>query len=86
MKATKEKKEHPTLELGFCDKCQWLHETDTDKGTNFMGVRLCPLHAAATDLLEACKNLLVKESAMENGDLYLEFRAIEAAIKKAEGE
>ena len=46
-----------TLRMGFCDRCQWLHEVDTDKVTNFMGVRLCPLHAAAQDLLEALKNV-----------------------------
>lgn len=36
------------------------------------------------ELLEACKALLAKESTLTNGDLYLEFRAVESALEKAE--
>ena len=36
-----------------CSNCQWVHEADSEKGTSFRGVKLCPLHAAAPELLEA---------------------------------
>lgn len=37
----------------LCQKCQWEHTADSVKGTSFMGVRLCPLHATAPNLLAA---------------------------------
>lgn len=38
-----------------CTKCKWVHESDSTAGTSFMGVELCPEHAAAPDLLAACR-------------------------------
>ncbi len=34
-----------------CSNCRWVHEADSTAGTSYMGVALCPLHAAAPDLL-----------------------------------
>jgi hypothetical protein len=34
-----------------CTKCVWIHEADSTAGTSFQGVGLCPLHAAAPELL-----------------------------------
>ena len=39
------------------------------------------LRAVNADLLAACRGLLAKESELTTGALYLEFRAIEAAIQ-----
>lgn len=51
-------------------------------GGNFI---FCPLHAAAPELLEAGKAILAKESELANRHAWLEYRALEAAIAKAEG-
>jgi hypothetical protein len=39
----------------------------------------------ARNLLEACKAMLAREAELTTGDCYTEYRAIEAAILKAEG-
>ena len=36
-----------------CKDCKWIHEADSVKGTSFMGVELCPRHAAAPAMLNA---------------------------------
>lgn len=35
-----------------CTDCKWVHEADSVKGTSFMGVELCPKHAAAPAQIE----------------------------------
>lgn len=49
-----------------CNKCRWIHETDSVAGTSYMGVGLCTLHAAAPDLLAALKELRRSSSSMRD--------------------
>lgn len=42
------------------------------------------LIAAAPDLLKACQKLLAQEKQLRTRSLWLEFRAIETAVSKAE--
>lgn len=65
-----------------CTDCKWVHEADSIKKTSFMGVGLCPLHAAAPELLEALKLVFNEFEA----DIQTGHRAeIRALITKAEG-
>ena len=43
------------------------------------------LLASAPDLLKAAKRILACEAELTTGDAYLEYRALEAAVAKAEG-
>jgi len=43
------------------------------------------LIASAPDLLRAAKRILAREAELTTGDAYLEYRALEAAVAKAEG-
>lgn len=47
-----------TTQSRRCQKCKWVHEADSTAGTSFMGVELCPLHAAAHDLLDAAVSMV----------------------------
>lgn len=47
---------------------------------------LGPTYAAAPDLLSAAKAILLSESILTTGETYLEYRALEEAVKKATGE
>ena len=40
-----------------CTDCRWVDEADSEAGTSFKGVALCPLHGAAPRLLSALKSL-----------------------------
>ena len=42
-----------------CKECRWIHEADSVAKTSFMGVGLCPAHAASSDLLKVI--LLIQE-------------------------
>jgi hypothetical protein len=75
-----------------CTDCKWIHEADSVKGTSFMGVELCPRHAAAPELLEALEDVtasLAMYLFQEGGtDKLRESRtlfAARAAIAKAQG-
>ena len=65
-----------------CTNCRWVHEADSEAGTSFQGVELCQLHAAAPELLEACKLALyfVEASGNPEGHTASELRS---AIAKA---
>jgi hypothetical protein len=66
-----------------CSECRWIHEADSVLGTSFMGVGLCPLHAAAPALREALASLIaaedrfVSESAVPLND------AVSEAVEQA---
>ena len=71
-----------------CSNCRWVHEADSEQGTSFMGVELCPLHAAAPELLEALRDCLGWiENSDDDGDGFHSTvaQAARAAIKKATG-
>jgi len=44
-----------------------------------------PLISAAPELLEAAKNILLRESELTEAHDWLEYRALEKAVSKAEG-
>lgn len=71
----------------LCKDCKWVHEADSVKNTSFMGVELCPRHAAAPELLEA---LLLAEGELNKyvgGGGYSEVLGkVRAIIVKAQGE
>lgn len=70
-----------------CSKCEWIHEADTVRGTSFQGVGLCPLHAAAPEMLEALKRLhaVTKHFGLGNDAWTADIKCVEDAIAKAEG-
>ena len=85
MKTTNEVKHTPGLR---CKNCRWINEADSIKGTSFMGVGLCPLHAAAPDLLDASKKIV--EVFTRRGELVTKEQGfiigeLKDAIDKASG-
>ena len=70
-----------------CTKCRWIHEADSVAKTSFMGVGLCPLHAAAPELLEAAKRALQLLDRINPQSIggECESVALMDAIAKAEG-
>lgn len=65
-----------------CENCKWVHEADSTKGTSYMGVELCPQHAAVPELLEALQSLM--DDAEDTGEFsYSAMSKARAAIAKA---
>ena len=62
----------------FCDKCY-----KGGSGICYRKIVLCPLHAAAGELLKAAKNMLSMIKDYYHLDGTSEFKDLEAAIKKA---
>lgn len=51
-----------------CGKCVWVHEADSKAKTSFLGVGLCPLHAAASDLLKVAKGIIADKELSDEHD------------------
>ena len=77
-----------------CKDCRWVHESDGHD--SFMGVGLCSLHAAAPELLEACKTMMEAMAYLQEhdklpddtcpADLYtLAYEVIAKATGRAQG-
>ena len=71
-----------------CSDCQWVHESDSVAGTSFMGVALCPNHAAAPQLVEAMQSAvdIIRESFGDEPGCESDCHAVrllEAALKSA---
>lgn len=85
------KTETKVKQLSRCKQCWWIHEADSTAGTSFRGVGLCQLHAAAPELLEALKELMLTitppDYTIEDTESYFRkpLKKALSALKLAEG-
>lgn len=68
--------------MARCMQCRWVHEADSEAGTSFLGVELCPAHAAAPDLLAALEAMVAACDLFPDAPYNV---AARAAIAKARG-